>query len=62
MHYAWLLSTLGHGGPSYIKQLERLQAGKPTTAVSLPVAMVEITTPLISEVWETELATWQPMW
>ena len=56
MYYAWLLSTLGHGGPSYIKQLERLQAGKPTRAVSLPAAMVEITTPLISEVWETELA------
>ena len=51
-----LISSAGRGDPGYITQLESLQACKPTRPVCLPAALVEITTPLISAVWETELA------
>jgi hypothetical protein len=42
------------GGPSYTPQLK---AHVPTSTVCLPAALLEITTPLISEVWERELAS-----
>ena len=41
---------------SYTQQLQGLQACTPTSLVCLPAALVEITTPLISTVRETELA------
>ena len=45
------------GGPSFTPQLARLEAHVPTSTVCLPAALLEITTPLISEVWERELGS-----
>lgn len=45
--------TTGYSG-----QRESLQACKPTQPLCLPSALVEITIPLISSVWESELANY----
>ena len=54
LHSGPLLSPTGHSVPPYTQQLLKLEA---TTPVCLPAALLEITTPLISKVWEHELAT-----
>ena len=57
LHSGPLLSPTGHSVPPYTQQLLKLEACVPTTPVCLPAALLEITTPLISKVWEHELAT-----
>ena len=51
-----LLPPAGHSLPPYTEQLLQLDACRPTPPECLPAALVEITTPLISKVWEHELA------
>ena len=52
----YALCVVGQGGQTYIHQLHRLEAQTPAAPLCLPAALVEITTPLLSEVWEEELA------
>ena len=51
-----LLPPAGHSLPQYTEQLLQLDACRPTPPECQPAALVEIITPLISEVWEHELA------
>ena len=52
----YALCVVGQGGQTYIHQLHRLEAHTPAAPLCLPAALVEITIPLLSVVWEEELA------
>ena len=52
-----ILLAIGRRGPHYTAQPMKLEGCRPTSPVCLLAALVEITTPLIAEVWEQELTT-----
>ena len=55
----WTLPTylLTGGRLKYGQQLAKMEACKPKSPTYVPAALLDITTPLVSKLWETELAS-----